>query len=229
MTESHQTLGKLTMHARTRVGLGLLAATLSLTVTACGADAKPAASPSIPGVDSGSAPPTASADASAPAGVDRPKIALPADDVLVFEGENTGDPKTDAVLRDNAEHIRAVDDAIARKDPKSATVAFYTKDSALVDTTTWINDFIKDGKTVTGTVRHYARKVTFLKDGAAAVTYCADESKGYTKDVKTGKVDVTPATKNSYVFYNERLEQNDKGVWQTSKTISERGFQSCQP
>ncbi|MFD9307487.1 hypothetical protein ACFWCB_33245 [Streptomyces sp. NPDC060048] len=217
------------MHARTRVGLALLAATLSLAVTACGADAKPTANPSIPGVDGATAAPSASPSSSATADADRPKITLPADDVLVFEGENTGDPKTDAVLRDNAEHIRAVDDAIARKDPKSAAVAFYTKDTALVDTSTWINDFIKDGKTVTGTVRHFARKVTFLKDGAAAVTYCADESKGFTKDVKTGKVDVTPATKNSYVFYNERLEQNDKGVWQTAKTISERGFQACQP
>ncbi|MGW5847058.1 hypothetical protein ACWFQ8_03660 [Streptomyces sp. NPDC055254] len=217
------------MHARTRVGLGLLAATLSLTMTACGADAEPAANDKIPGVDGGPSPSAGSPTASAPAGANRPKITLPADDVLVFEGENTGDPKVDAVLRDSAEHIRAVDDAIARKDAKSEALAFYTKDTALVDATTWINGFLKDGKTVTGTVKYFSRKVTFLKDGAAAITYCADETKGYTKDVKTGKVDITPATKQSYVFYNERLELNDKGVWQTAKTVSERGFQGCQP
>ncbi|MFJ3722031.1 hypothetical protein ACIPYQ_05590 [Streptomyces sp. NPDC090045] len=217
------------MIVRNRVGLAALVASLALTVTACGGGSKPEADKAIPGVDSGSASASASPSPSAPSGADRPKISLPADDVLVFEGENSGDPKMDAVLRDNAEHVRAVDDAIARKDPKSQAVAFYTKDTALVDATNWINGFIKDGKTVTGTVRYFSRKVTFLKDGAAALTYCADETKGYTKDLKTGKVDVTPVTKNSYVFYNERLEQNDKGVWQTTKTISERGFQACQP
>ncbi|MFE6400703.1 hypothetical protein [Streptomyces alboflavus] len=168
--------------------------------------------------------PTASDD-----GIDRPEIELPKGDKLIFSPDTVGDAKSDAVLRDNANYLRAVDEAIGKSDPKSKTVAFYSKDSAYLGSVDWISGFVKDGTTVTGTVRYYDRKVTFSKDGSAGLTYCADETKGYTKDVKTQKVNVTKATKKSYVAYNDRLRKNDKGVWQTTRSMSKRGSEVCQP
>ncbi len=136
---------------------------------------------------------------------------LPEGDSLVFAPETTGDAKADAVLKDNAEYLRSIDEAIGKQNPKSEAVAFYSKDSAYLGSVEWISGFVKDGVTVTGTVRYFDRKVSFSKDGSAGLVYCADESKGYTKDVKTGKVNVTEASKDSYVLYNDRLRKNDKG------------------
>ncbi|EPH45948.1 hypothetical protein STRAU_0985 [Streptomyces aurantiacus JA 4570] len=162
-------------------------------------------------------------------GIDRPEVELPDGDKLVFSPDTLGDAKSDAVLRDNANYLRAIDEAIGKRNPKSKTVAFYSKDSAYLGSVDWISGFVKDGTTVTGTVRYYDRKVSFSKDGSAGLTYCADETKGYTKNVKTQKVNVTKATKNSYVAYNDRLRKNDQGVWQTTRSMSKRGSEVCQP
>jgi hypothetical protein len=218
------------MRTRATTTAAALTATAALLLTACGGSSgEDKANDKIAGADTGttaSASPSASVSAD---GVDRPEVTLPEGDNLVFDPETTGDVKADAVLKDNAEYLRAIDEAIGKQDPKAESVAFYSKDSAYVGSVQWISGFVKDGITVTGTVRFFDRKVTISEDGSAALTYCADESKGYTKDVKTGKVNVTEATKDSYVFYNDRLRRNDKGVWQTTKSISQRGSEACQP
>lgn len=81
----------------------------------------------------------------------------------------------DAVLRDSAEYLRTIDEAIGQQDPQSELVAFYSVDSAYAGSVEWINGFVEDGTTVTGTVRYFDRKVTFEADGSASLTYCADE------------------------------------------------------
>jgi hypothetical protein len=209
-----------------------LTTAVALLLSGCGGsdakDSKDSAGDKIAGADTGSAPASPSASATAD-GIDRPEIKLPEGDTLEFTPETTGDAKADAVLKDNAEYLRAIDEAIGKQDPKSSTVAFYSKGSAYLGSVDWVSGFVKDGTTVTGTVRYFDRKVAFSKDGSAGLTYCADESKGYTKDIKSGKTNVTAANKDSYVFYNDRLRQNDKGVWQTTNSTSERGSEVCQP
>ena len=106
---------------------------------------------------------------------------------------------------------------------------FYSKDAALLGTVEWVSGFIKDDTTLTGSARYFNRKVTFSSDGSAGLTYCADESKGYTKDRKTKKVNVTPATENSYVYYNDRLRKNTKGVWQATEELLGTWKKVCQP
>ncbi|MEV0112000.1 hypothetical protein AB0H77_01910 [Streptomyces sp. NPDC050844] len=214
---------------RTRLGspwVGVAAAALLLA--GCGGGAEPGGSDEIAGVGegAGAASPEAS---SAGDGIVRPEVSLPQGDQLVFDPRETGDARTDAVLHDNAEYLRAIDEAIGHQDPGSKAVSFYSKGSAHLGSVDWIGGFVKDGTTVTGTVRYTGREVTFSEDGSAGLTYCADESKGYTKDIKTKKTDVTPATKDSYVFYSDRLRKNAKGVWQTTKSTSERGSKACRP
>ncbi|MGW4908158.1 hypothetical protein [Streptomyces sp. NPDC004270] len=183
----------------------------------------------IAGADTGasaSASPSASASASSDG---RPKITLPSDVKLTFEGGQTGDAVKDAVLADNAEMMRAVDAAIAGTDPKGEGVGYYTTGKALEASLSWVGQWKKANVTITGDIRYYDREVTLKSKAAAILTFCGDESKGFSKNKKTNKINKTPVTKNSYVTYNTRLDKNSDGVWQTSQIISTRGAARCQP
>ncbi|MFI9104717.1 hypothetical protein ACIGXA_29810 [Streptomyces fildesensis] len=198
-----------------------------MTLTACGGDTKASDKATA-------APSTARTTASAsvtptPSAVERPVTTLPSDVIEVFEGARTGDPKKDAVLADNAEAIRGVDAAIVAGKPNAPAVGFYYEGEAAASKSEWIRRFTDNGLSITGTVRYYDRKVTFRSDGNASLVYCGDESKGFNKNRATGKVDVTPVTKNSYVVYNTLLKKNKQGVWQTIKVLSLRGAAQCQP
>jgi len=182
----------------------------------------------IAGADTGNET-SASPSASASARGGRPKIELPSDLTLTFEGAKTGDVVKDAVLADNAERMRAVDAAITGTDPKGEAIAYYNTGKALEAALSWVAQFKEANATLTGEARYYDRRVTLKGSDTAVLTFCADESKGFSKDKKTDKVAKTPATKNSYVLYNTRLDKNADGVWQTSQIISTRGAAQCQP
>ncbi|GGN53111.1 lipoprotein [Streptomyces albiflavescens] len=216
------------MNRRTRLlTTAAVGAAAALLLTACGGDGGGSkGNDKIAGADTGgSASPSASATESA----GRPKITLPSDLTLTFEGSKTGDSIKDAVLADSAERMRAVDAAITGTDPKGEAIGFYNTGKALEAALTWVQQFKDAGATLTGEARYYDRTVTLKGKTSASLTFCADESKGYSKDKKTNKIDKTPVTKNSYVFYNTRLDKNSEGVWQTSQIISTRGAAQCQP
>ncbi|MCP8712246.1 hypothetical protein [Streptomyces sp. AC04842] len=206
--------------------LTTIAVTTALTLTACGSE-----EPDTAAKDSDKAKGTkASASSSSPStSAGRPKIELPADLKLTFEGGETGDPVKDAILTDNAERMRAVDAAITGTDLEGKALAFYNTGKALKAAQDWVAQFEEAGATITGEARYYEREVTLKGEDSAALTFCADESKGFSKDKKTNEIHKTPATKNSYVLYNTRLDKNADGVWQTSQIISNRGAAQCQP
>ncbi|MET8134992.1 hypothetical protein ABZV24_24105 [Streptomyces sp. NPDC005251] len=200
-----------------------------MLLTACGGGGdKPKANDKIAGADTGGAT-SAAPGPSATQSTGRPKIELPSDLTLTFEGSKTGDSIKDAVLADNAERMRAVDAAIAGTDSKGAALGYYNTGKALEAALTWVNQFKDTGSTLTGEARYYNRTVTLEGKTSASLTFCADESKGYSKDKKTNKINKTPVTKNSYVLYNTRLDKSSEGVWQTSQIISTRGAAQCQP
>jgi hypothetical protein len=207
-----------------------LTATAALTLSACGSDDASTTKDSdkIAGADTGGEKP-ASPSASAPVSANRPKIELPADLKLTFEDAETGDPVKDAVLADSAERMRAVDAAITGTDPKGEALAYYNTDKALEAALSWVAQFEKAGATLTGEARYYDRRVTLKSETHAVLSFCADESKGFSKDKTTSEIARTPVTKNSYVLYNTRLDRNSEGVWQTSQIISQRGADRCQP
>ncbi|MEU8960906.1 hypothetical protein AB0C89_04260 [Streptomyces sp. NPDC048491] len=213
-------------HKATTAAAALAAA---LLLTGCGGGSQGAGAKTVPGADTtGSATPSASASATPADRANRPKVTLPAGETLSFDPETTGDPVKDAVLKDNAEYVRAVDEAIADQDGKATKVAFYAKDDALVGALQWIAAVTKQGVSITGTIRYFDRQVSVRQDGAATLTYCGDETKGFTKDRKTGKVNVTPANSDSYISYALVLRKSDKGVWQATKLSSVRGDKKCQ-
>ncbi|GAA3087630.1 hypothetical protein ACFQ0X_19495 [Streptomyces rectiviolaceus] len=219
------------MNRRTTHVAAALAATAALLLTACGSgdDGESKDKDKIAGADQGDAKKSASPSASADDSAGRPKVKLPKDDVLVFEGGKTGDAKKDAVLVDNAERHRAIDAAIIKGDPSSEAVQFYSEGEGATSAVEWIKSVVDDGYSVTGTVRFFDRTVAFREDGSARLTYCSDESKWFGKDRKTDKPEKTPVTKKSYVFYDASLKRSAKGVWKTTAVSSERGASQCQP
>ncbi len=125
--------------------------------------------------------------------------------------------------------MRAVAAAITGTDPKGEALAFYNTGKALEAALNWVSQFEEAGATMTGEARYYDRKVTLRGKNSAALVFCADESKGFSKDKRTNEIHKTPVTKNSYVLYHTRLDKNAEGVWQTSQIISTRGATQCQP
>ncbi|PSM43652.1 hypothetical protein C6Y14_08430 [Streptomyces dioscori] len=209
-----------------------LTAAAALTLSACGGDSdsedKAGGQGKSAGADTGEAK-SASPTAGAADPGSRPRVTLPSDLKLIFETKKTGDAVKDAVLADNAERMRAVDAAITGTDPDGVALAYYNTGKAREAALSWVKQFKDADASLTGEARYYDRRVTLKSGTTALLSFCADESKGFSKDKKTGKADKTPATKNSYVHYNTRLDKNSAGTWQTSQIISTRGAAQCQP
>ncbi|WAX78210.1 hypothetical protein [Streptomyces sp. KMM 9044] len=106
-----------------------------------------------------------------------------------------------------------MDAAIAGTDANGEALAFCNTGKALEAALSRVNQFEKAGATMTGEVRYYESKVTLKDEKSAVIIFCADESKGFSKDKKTNKVHEAPVTKNSYVLYNTKLEKSAEGVW----------------
>jgi hypothetical protein len=205
-----------------------LTAAAALTLSACGSDdsSKSKDNDKIAGADAGGAG-TASPTESAPQAAGRPEIKLPSDLTMSFEGGKTGDAVKDAVLADNAERMRSVNAAIAGTDPKAEALNFYNTGRALEAAAVWVDKFKKANLGITGTIRYYDRTVTLDGGKAASVVFCADESKGYAKDLKTNKPKVTTPSDEDFILYNTRLEKNSDGVWQTTRIVSTAGAKQC--
>ncbi|MET9389822.1 hypothetical protein ABZY20_05305 [Streptomyces sp. NPDC006624] len=199
----------------------------ALTLSACGSDdsSEGKDNDKITGADAGADTASPSETASQAAG--RPQIKLPSDLTMNFEGSETGDAVKDAVLADNAERMRSINAAIAGTDPKAEGMNFYNAGRALEAAAIWVDKFKKADLGITGTIRYYDRTVTLDGDKAASVVFCADESKGYAKDLKTNKAKVTTPSDEDFILYNTRLEKNRDGVWQTTRIVSTAAAKQC--
>ena len=207
-----------------------LAVTAALLLTACGSgDGSSKSNDKIAGVDAGDTATSASPSAGVSGPADRPKITFPEGVENKFEGWKTGDPAENAVLSDVTQTVNAVDDAILRGDTNSATLAYYRRGKALVSAQKWVRAWLDEDLTWTGSTRYFNPKVKVADSDTAAVDYCADESKAYNKNRKTGTVDKSPSDESPYVTYSTQLKKNSKGVWQTTEVLSKRGATTCAP
>ncbi|MFI8302246.1 hypothetical protein ACIF80_02125 [Streptomyces sp. NPDC085927] len=210
-----------------------LTATAALTLSACGGSdegsAKDKDSDKIAGADTGDEKSASPSESSAPAAGGRPKIDFPSDAKNVFDYEKTGDPVKDAVLADSALSVNSVDEAIFVGSTDTEALGFYNAEKALSGSITYALRYIKKGDSWVGETRYFDYKVSLSGANGAYVTYCSDESKSFIKNKKTGKVENTPTTADSYVLYNTKLEKRADGVWQTTDVASNRGSKECQP
>lgn len=131
------------------------------------------------------------------------------------------------VRRASSARLVITNAAIAGTDPKAEALNFYNTGKALEAAATWVEKFKKAHLGITGTIRYYDRTATLNGDKAASVVFCADESKGYAKDLKTNKPKVTAPSNDDFILYNTRLEKNSEGVWQTTRIVSTAGAKQC--
>ncbi|MER5527126.1 hypothetical protein ABT075_21425 [Streptomyces sp. NPDC002677] len=202
--------------------------TAALLLAGCGGESQGSKS-NEKGEDEGaSASVSPSASASASSSTGRPQVTLPSDVTDEYVDWKTGDAAKDAVLTDTAARIDATNDAILRGDTGAPGLSFYYRDKALSGAVAWIQAYLDAGLSFTGTTRYYAPQVTLSSgEATATVLYCSDESKGFNKNRKTGKVDRTPSAQRPYLLYNTRLAKNGSGVWQTTALSSHRGDKAC--
>ncbi|WP_217164814.1 hypothetical protein [Streptomyces sp. AC512_CC834] len=207
-----------------------LTAVAALTLSACGSGDDSAAenSDKIAGVETGNV--TSAARSPSASDTDgRPKITFPSEAKNVFEYEKTGNATKDAALADSTLSVNSVDEAIFEGNTDTKALGFYNAESALSDSITYALGYINEKHTWVGETRYFDYKVNLSGGEQAYVTYCSDESKSFIKDKKTGKVESTPTTEDSYVLYNTKLTKNAEGVWQTTDIASHRGDKQCQP
>ncbi|MFD5648888.1 hypothetical protein [Streptomyces sp. NPDC127039] len=205
-----------------------LAATAALLLTACGGgDDGSEGNDKIAGADTGESTSATAPSPSPSDSVNRPDITLPKGVEDVFESWETGDTTKDAVLSDAARAQTAMNHAITEGKTDTPGLTFYYEGEALTTSVKWVQKWLDSGLTYTGTTRYFDPKVELFDKESAGVSFCADETKAYNKERKTGKVDKAPATNDSYVLYNTRLEKNDQGVWQTTDGTSVRGSDTC--
>ncbi|MFJ4565705.1 hypothetical protein ACIP4U_18725 [Streptomyces caelestis] len=201
----------------------MVTVTAALLLTACGGGDSP--SDDINGAGSGSSSPSAPASSSSAAPeVKRPVIKLPSSFQLTFENWTSSDPVEQAVLNDGKEQLRAGYAAITENDPDSKDRAFYDTKAGFLQSQQWIRTYTDKNLTVIGKLPVFAPKVSIAKNKtAASLSYCTDESKGYTKNRKTGEVKGNPAGTDPEVFYLISMAKNAQGVWQAVSARSERG------
>jgi hypothetical protein len=197
-----------------------LAASAALLLTACGgggSDSADKARPSDTGTPSATAT-SASPSATASDGVNRPSTALPKDLTMTFDWRTTGNVTKDAVLHDGRQYVQAFNRAAALNSLKDPAYQFYSRDQALTYARGQITDNIKEGWAPTGLDRYDSAKVAVVSDTSATLTFCEDQSKNYSKELKTGKVLLTTPSIGDYYRYNLLLFKDPtNGVWQTSK------------
>lgn len=194
-----------------------------LLLSACGGGGE-GSSDDIKGADTGSSSPSASASASTPSGVERPKITIPNSFRLTFQNWTSSDPVEQAVLNDAKEELRAGYAAIIGNKPDGGkAVAFYTTEPGLSQAQEWIKTYTDKDLTVLGKLPVYNPKVTLAKKGVASLSYCTDESKAYSKERKSGTVAGNPAGTDPKVSYTITIVQSEQGVWLTDTVQSQRG------
>jgi len=212
----------------TLLAAAALTAVAALSLSACGGgDDSSKGNDKIAGADTGSEA-SASPTASTPTASDRPKVELPSDLTYTFDWPKTGDKDKDAVLADSEQFIKAVDMAIAEQDPLSKAYRYYSEGEAAAGSQKFIQEFVDYKDRITGAKRYYKANIKINSDGTAGFVYCEDQNKAYNKSLKTGKTDVTPASKDNYVLYSSRLRVNKQGVWITETLTSQRGSAACQ-
>jgi hypothetical protein len=211
-----------------------LMATAALLLTACGSgDDKSGDNDKIAGVGQGSETPKESASASgAPAG-DKPDgvdVSLPSDMDLVFDWDKPKDENEAAAMDDAANYLRAIYRGVAKRTTKDAAVTAYATGDGLHYAQVQINEWIKGGWTAKGTRRHYDATTRSAPNGKSVeVAFCADTSKFYGKEVKTGKVLKTKPSLKDFGYYKIVMVKFPTGedLWQASKVFVETEAAKC--
>ncbi|MEU6176401.1 hypothetical protein [Streptomyces coeruleorubidus] len=178
-----------------------LTTTAALLLTACSGDGDKS-SDGIKGADAGAGSPSASTSASAPGGGKGPDLSLPKDVDLVFDFDKPSDAKHAAALTDAQNYMRAIYHGIVAQDPNDPAYQFYSGGQAAQYAKSQIQASVKERLTVIGTEKYYDEEVTTLSGGKRTlVTFCSNQAKIYSKEIKTGKTLYTKESLDNYLRF----------------------------
>ncbi|WP_335971932.1 hypothetical protein [Streptomyces sp. CA2R106] len=205
------------------------AAAAALLLAACGGGSN--SSDKISSSDSPTGSASATATTASPtqaAGPDAPKFAIPSDIKVNFDGFDSSDPTKKAALKDATYAALAVIEFEAKdytKEPANFK-RFWTDEhgAEFADSIIAQN---KDGSVITGTYNYYKPVVKTLSTGNLAVQYCEDQRKGYSKDAKTGKVNVTTPSLNDFNLWTLSMTKTN-GEWVAYDHTWQHGAKQCQ-
>ncbi|MFC9504926.1 hypothetical protein [Streptomyces sp. NPDC057002] len=213
---------------RRRVATACLLVAVTFSAAGCSSDSDGgSSSDKIAGAGSGEeGSPTPSASASAEENA--PNFDFPSDLTVAVERESTKDATKDAILRDTAYSAQANIEAFAQGNSQTANLNRYFAGPAFAYWTKQVADFKKDGLTLTGEYRYYKFEVTDIANGkTAAIRYCEDQSKAYSKEIKTKKVLRTKVSDKSFVLYTLQAQKDSAGDWQVTQQNWNKGDAAC--
>ena len=223
------------MRARTPFGAAaVLVVTAAVALAGCGGGGG-GSNDKISSAPTTSSAPATSATAAPPSGgaplkLD-PALKLPADITLTFDWQTPADRTKAAVLTATANYMQAMTHAVVKQSTSGSSLGNYATGQAFTFAEDYVQRHINAKLTVTGTDRYYRPvvKVTAGKP-TAVVTLCENQGKLYSKEIATGKTDVTPEDADSFVSYDIALTEfrPGSGLWRASAiTVKGRAAQ-CQ-
>ena len=192
------------MRARTVLSAAALAAAATLTLTACGGG-------SGDGNDKISSAPTTATTAptsttSPPQGkavaID-PTFKLPTGLTLTFDWTQPADSTKAAALTATANFMQSMAYGVVKQSATKSGLGTYATGGALTYAKQYVQNHVDAKKALTGTDLVYRPVVKVASNKAAAeVTFCEDQAKLYSKEVPTGKVNVTSPSDDDYTSYD---------------------------
>ncbi|MFD4410381.1 hypothetical protein [Streptomyces sp. NPDC058466] len=211
-----------------RTAAACLFAAVTFSVAGCSSDSsKDPANDKIAGADSG-APSTNSPTASASAEKNAPTFDFPSDITVKVDRKPTGDATKDAILRDVAYSAQARLEAFGEGKGQTANMNRFFAVPALTYWAGRVTTVKNDGLTVTGDYRFFNFNVTDVANGkTAAVRYCEDQSKGYSKEIKSKKVLRTQPSDKDFILYTLQAVKDSAGDWQVAQQNWKKGDASC--
>lgn len=167
------------------------------------------------------AAPTTTASATPSDTVKRPSTALPKDLTMTFDWPKTGDATKDAVLNDAEQYIRGYNRAAAAHNLKDPAYQFYSRDQGLTYAQAQIKANISGNWAPMGDDRYYGDKLKVVSSGSVTLSYCRNQTKAYSKNFTSGKVNITTPSDSDYVLYNVLFTKDavSNGVWQASHVV----------
>ncbi|MEU0193086.1 hypothetical protein ABZ250_24930 [Streptomyces afghaniensis] len=205
-----------------------LTATAALLLTACGGGSGDS-SGDIEGADKRASGPSTSPSKATNA--ERPDLSLPKDLKMVFDFNKPSDTDEAAALDDSANFIRALKHAIVAQDPNDSAYRFYSRAGAAKYAKSQIEAWVKGGWTATGRDQYYDATTSKSDDAEAVlVTFCRNQAKSYSKDVKTNKIHYTKESLDSYLKYRILMQPSadSPGIWQAQQIEVAGKAKECQ-
>ncbi|WP_371791079.1 hypothetical protein OG285_13635 [Streptomyces sp. NBC_01471] len=217
------------MARRTPTIAAALAVSAALLLTACGGSSDDASKDKIKGADEGTKSPSASASSSTANG--RPDVSVPSDLHLNFTFDKPADAAKAAAVDDAENYIRALKHGIVKQNPNDPAYQFYSGPVAARYAKSQIQAWMKGGWTPTGTDRYFdAQADSIGKSKSVLVTFCRNQTKSYSKSVKTGKINYVGESPDSYQKYSLLMAPSKAGsnVWKTQQIEVQGRVKECQ-